>query len=152
MRIKTSVHKFVFRLQAGFSLEEVVMSIALSGLSLAGIISGYVLAAQRVDWSAYSFAAQTQAQQRIEQTRAAKWDTMGNPQVDEVVSSNFPQMIAALDFLKSSTNVVYGTNKTTITTLSVNPPLKMVQVDCIWSYHSRGPFTNTVITYRSPNQ
>lgn len=128
------------------------MSIALSGISLAGIISGYVLAADRADWSGLSFSAQSQALQRMEQTRAAKWDTMGYPAVDEMVSSNFPQVVTALDFLRSSTNVVYGTNTTTIDTISSDPPLKMVQVDCVWSYRSHGPFTNTVITYRSPNQ
>ena len=32
----------------------------------------------------------------------------------------------------SKTNIVYVTNYTSILTVSTNPPVKMVRVDCVW--------------------
>ncbi len=46
----------------------------------------------------------------------------------------------------------YGTNTTTILTISTNPPLKLVRVDCTWTYPGRGVYTNSVFTYRAANQ
>ena len=48
--------------------------------------------------------------------------------------------------------VLYGTNRVSIVQVSDSPPLRMVQVDCVWSYPERGPFTNSVVMYRSPDQ
>ena len=92
------------------------------------------------------------AMRRLEQTRAAKWDPLAYPSVDDVVQSNFPVTITNLDIPLNGTNAVYATNTTTITLISTNPPLKMVRVDCVWSVLSRGPFTNSLITYRAPDQ
>ena len=89
---------------------------------------------------------------RLEQARAAKWDPLGYPPVDEVVQGNFPVVVTNLNVPLNSTNVVLATNVTTISSVSADPPLKMVRVDCSWSLLSRGPFTNTVITYRAPDQ
>lgn len=140
------------RLRSGFTLIEVVTSMGVAAITIGAILSGYILSAQRSDWSACSVAAQSLAMQRVEQTRAAKWDTMAYPVVDQLVSSNFPVFVAVLDVPVVDTNVVYATNQTTITTVTTDPPLKMIRVDCSWSLMSRGPFTNTVITYRSPDQ
>ncbi len=89
--------------------------------------------------------------QRVEQTRAAKWDMIAYPPIDQLVSNNFPAVTSTLDVPVADTNVVYATSVTTIATVSTNPPLKMIRVDCIWSLMKRGPFTNTVVTYRSPD-
>ncbi len=135
-----------------FTLTEVVMAMAISALTIGGIIAGYTMSTRRAEWSAYSLAAQSLAMQRSEQARAAKWDPQAWPPVDELVSSNFPVRIEVLDIPISGTNVVYATNRTAITTLSANPPLRMIQVDCTWMFLSRGPFTNTVVTYRTGDQ
>ncbi len=135
-----------------FTLMEVVMSMAIAALSIGGIIAGYTLSARKAEWSAYSLAAHSLAMQRLEQTRSAKWDPQGWPPVDEVVSSNFPVRIDVLDIPISGTNVVYATNTTSISSLSTNPPLKMIRVDCSWMFLSRGPFTNTLVSYRTADQ
>ena len=46
----------------------------------------------------------------------------------------------------------YATNYTTVSDISVDPPLRMIQVDCVWRFMGGRLFTNTVITYRAPDQ
>ncbi|MBI3414266.1 MAG: prepilin-type N-terminal cleavage/methylation domain-containing protein [Verrucomicrobia bacterium] len=132
-----------------FTLVEVTIAMSIAALSMGAIVNGYVISAQRAEWSAYSLAAHSLAMQRLEQTRATKWDPDGSPAVDELIGVNFPVSINTLDIPRSGTNIVYATNFTTITTISTAPQLRMVQVDCVWKFMSRGLFTNTVATYRS---
>jgi prepilin-type N-terminal cleavage/methylation domain-containing protein len=135
-----------------FSLVEVVLSIAIGGILISGMIAGYMQAAVRAEWSAYSLAAQSLAIMRLEQTRAAKWDRLASPPVDQLSSNHLAQTVEVLDIPVTGTNIAYATNFTTVTTISTSPPLKMVRVDCAWSFGSRGVFTNTVFTYRAPDQ
>jgi len=136
----------------GTTLVETVISIAIVGIMIGGTVNGYILAAHRAEWSAYSLAAQSLANQRLEQARAAKWDRAAYPPVDQVVSANFPVSVDILDVPTSGMNIVYVTNYVTISTVSLNPPLKMVRVDCAWRFLNRGVFTNTIISYRAPDQ
>ena len=136
----------------GFTLTEVVFSLALIGLSAGGIINGYIQSARITDWQARSLAAQSLAMQRVEQCRAAKWDTRSFPVVDQLVSSNFPTVTEQMDLPTVSTNASYATIYTTITAVSTSPPLRMMQADCVWNFPGRGWFTNTVVTYRAPDQ
>lgn len=140
------------KLCAGGSLVEVIMSVAISAISVGGIMQGYIMSSQRVEWLTCSQAANSQAAQRIEQVRAAKWDSQAYPVVDEVVSTNFPTVVAPFDMPSTGNNQVYGTNVVTITTVSVSPPLKMVSVECTWRAFNRGVVTNTITVYRSPDQ
>lgn len=140
---------------SAFTLMEVVMSLAILGLSLGGILTLYVRSAQHVDWSGYSLSAQMMALGGLEQCRAAKYDPHGSPPTDALVSANFPPRVDVLD--PGATNgttscASYGTNTTTILTISTNPALKLVRVDCTWTYPGRGVFTNSVSTYRAANQ
>jgi prepilin-type N-terminal cleavage/methylation domain-containing protein len=144
-------HTTSFR-NEGFTLAEVVITTAIGAIVIGGSIYGYITAAQRAEWAAYSLAAHSLAMQRVEQSRAAKWDLLGFPPVDELVATNFPEQVNMLDIPVSKTNIVYATNFTTITTVTANPLLKMIRVDCCWSFMNRGPFTNTVVTYRAPDQ
>jgi hypothetical protein len=136
---------------AAFTLVEVVMAAALGSLTVGAGLYGYVLSARRAEWSGYSLAAHSLAVQGVEQARAAKWDPTGS-QPDELVSSNFPSVVNILDIPISGTNIVYATNFTTISYASTNPSIKMIRVDCVWKFIKNGPFTNTVITYRAPDQ
>ena len=138
--------------QKGFTLMEVVISIAIISVSLGAILALYVQSAVRAEWSSYSLSAQMMALSGIEQCRAAKFDPRGSPPTDNLVSSNFPVRVDVLDVGTINGVVTYGTNTTTITTIAANPPLKMVQVDCVWTYPRRGRFTNSVYTYRAANQ
>ena len=133
-------------------LSEAVVSLGVAGIMILGLVSGYLLAVRQAEWSAYSLAANGLALEQLEQVKAAKWDPMGSPPVDQVVSSNFPTEVLALDVPVCQSNIVYATNFTTISTLATNPPLKMVRVDCVWFYYQRKLFTNTLVTYRAPDQ
>jgi Tfp pilus assembly protein PilV len=135
-----------------FTLVEVVISSLIGAVVMAGIIYGYVMSAERTEWSSYYQAAQSIAMQRMEQTRAAKWEVQTMPQTDELQSTNFPVVVKVLDIPSSKTNIVYATNVTRISTVSASPPLKMIQVDCSWKFWKRGVFTNTIVTYRAPDQ
>jgi type II secretory pathway pseudopilin PulG len=137
---------------SAFTLAEVMISIAVATISIGGIVVGFNVAARRAEWSACSTAAQLMAMRGLEQTRAAKWDPLGYPPVDDLVGGNYSNAVAGLNIPLSNTNAVYATNRTSIILVSTNPLLKMVRVDCVWSLLSRGPFTNTVITYRAPDQ
>jgi hypothetical protein len=133
-------------------LVEVVISTAIATLAVGAIINGYLMASKRAEWSGASLAAHSLAMQRIEQTRAAKWDPLAYPPVDELTSSNFPPSVELLDIPISGTNRIYATNIVTISLISSNPPLKMIQVVCTWPFQSRGSFSNTVTTYRAADQ
>lgn len=152
MNTRSTIKPVARRSVFAFTLAEVMISIAVATISIGGIVVGFNVAAQRAEWSTCSTAAQLMAMRGIEQTRAAKWDPLGYPPVDDLLAGNYSNAVAALNIPLSNTNAVLATNRTSITLVSANPPLKMVRVDCIWSLLSRGPFTNTVITYRAPDQ
>lgn len=136
----------------GFTLAEVVISAALGAMVVGSSIYGYVMSTKRAEWSGYSLAAHSLAMQGLEQARACKWDPTGTPAVDELVATNFPSQINILDIPFSGTNIVYATNFWTISTISTNPTLKMVRVDCVWRFMNKRNFTNTVVTYRASDQ
>ncbi|HYG34553.1 MAG TPA: hypothetical protein VEC99_07205 [Clostridia bacterium] len=140
----------------GFTLTEVAVSIALAALSFAGVIYGYVLTANQAEWSAYSLAAHSLALQGVEQARAAKWDPLAWPPIDELGVTNYLQT-AQLDVPVTGGNPTWATNYVSITTILGNPPLRQLRADCVWSLPSRGtvvrgPFTNTVISLRAADQ
>jgi type II secretory pathway pseudopilin PulG len=139
---------------SAFTLAEVIVAAGIAVVALGGIIYGYILSAQRAEWSAYSLAAQSLAMQRLEQTRSAKWDPMGYPPDNDHLTTNFFPIIRTnvLDIPITKTNFVYATNVTTISTVSTSPPLRMIRIDCSWSFPHRGTFTNTVVCYRAPDQ
>jgi prepilin-type N-terminal cleavage/methylation domain-containing protein len=134
----------------GFTLVEVLVSVAIAALVIGGVMTGYTTKTKRAEWSAYSTAAQSAALQQVEQIRTAKWDPLALPATDELVGSNFPVVPVKLDLPDATGTPAYATNHTTITSLSSNPPLKLIRVDTVWFLNARGPFTNTVTTYRSP--
>jgi prepilin-type N-terminal cleavage/methylation domain-containing protein len=136
----------------GFTLAEVLIALGILGISLGGILTVYIRSAVSSDWSAHSVSAQMTALSGLEQCRAAKFDPRGSPPTDELVSTNFPQRTYVLDVGTSVGQRTYSTNTTTILTLSTNPPLKMVRVECTWFYPRKGLFTNSAVTYRAANQ
>jgi hypothetical protein len=119
---------------------------------LTGIISGYRIVVQRADWANRSLAAEALAMQRMAQVQAARWDHLAWPPVDELSSNGFPEVRWPLEvpIVRGLTN--WATLLTTIRDLGTNPPLKSVQVDCVWSIPDRGNFTNTLLTLRGPDQ
>lgn len=132
-------------------MSEIVVAMAITGIGVFAVVAGFVNAATQAEASAYVLAGQCQALERLEQVRAAKWDPNAAPPIDEMVSTNFPVLVKVLDIPRKNVKV-FATNRTTISVISVNPPLKMMQVDCVWSWMNKKLYTNTVMTYRGPDQ
>lgn len=133
------------------TLAEVVVALAITGLSVGGIISGYNYCTTSAERAGLSFAANARAMERIEETRSAKWDTASWPVVDFLVASNFPSKTVMLDLSGTGTETTTATILTTISQISSNPPLRSIRVDCVWNYKTRF-VTNTIETCRAPDQ
>jgi type II secretory pathway pseudopilin PulG len=134
-----------------FSLIEATIASTIAALMFGGIVYGYIQSSRNAEWSAYSFAAQSLAIQRLEQTRACRWDPEATPVVDELNTTNFPTSYSILDVPMTGSNVVYATNYTTITTISTAPSLRMISVDSVWKFINGRFYTNSIATYRAPD-
>ena len=131
---------------------EALVSMLLLGIMVTGVISGFIQTHRMAEWATYDQAAQSLAMQPIEQSRAAIWDPERAVPIDELVTNNFPMTTNVLDVPIAGTNVVYATNTIQIKTISTDPPLRMISVQCTWAFPNRGVFTNSVFTYRAPDQ
>ncbi|HTD65000.1 MAG TPA: hypothetical protein VK846_00520 [Candidatus Limnocylindria bacterium] len=128
------------------------MSMLILGIMVTGVVGGYMQAHRQAEWSAYSLAANSLAMQPIEQARAAQWDLYKVPPKDDLTNMA-AWTTNVLDIpINGTNNIVWATNRTTVTTISTAPPLKEIKVECTWAFMNRGVFTNTVITYRAPDQ
>ena len=158
---------------AGFTLAEVVIAIAVTGLAFAGILTGYTQSSRQAEWAGYSLAAQALAVQQIEQARSAVWDystvsgrneltnlNLINPQYNSATKTATGYSWATLDLPYSGANTVKATNYVIIKMFYINnnanPPvqLQMVQVDTVWPFAAGGLlkyFTNTIATYFAPD-
>jgi type II secretory pathway pseudopilin PulG len=137
----------------GFTLVEALISTVLSGFAITGLIVGYATMARQAEFAVYSTAATSVAQQGIEEARAAKWDTVSSPAVDQLVITNFPSYSVVLDISADAGTVVRGTNFFEIMTVSTNPPLKHVKVDCVWSMDGGITlYTNSIAVLRAADQ
>lgn len=142
--------------KSGFTLAEVVISMAVLALVVQGVVVAYTTSARQAEWNAHSLAAQSLALQGAEQARAAKWDTqdpnqgIGPGQPDELGVTNYFRT-DTLDIPMNGQPLVV-TNYVSVTTASANPPLRQIRSDCVWRFMNRGWYTNTVIVLRSPDQ
>lgn len=157
----------------GFTLAEVVISVAVTGLAFAGILTGYNQSSRRAEWAGYSLAAQALAVQQIEQGRSAIWDystgngrneltnlNLLNPQYNSATKTATGYSWATLDLPYSGTNTVRATNYVTIKMFYFNnvsnPPvqLQIMQVDTVWPFAAGRAlkyFTNSIATYFAPD-
>jgi type II secretory pathway pseudopilin PulG len=146
------INRNTFGGQRAFSLIEALIASTIAALMFGGIVYGYIQSSRNAEWSAYSFAAQSMAIQRLEQARSCKWDPDATPTVDQLTSDQFPTVVWPLDIPMTGSNVVYATNYTTITTISTAPPLKMISVETVWPFTlSKRLYTNAIVTYRAPD-
>ncbi len=141
-----------------------VICFTIVALVIGGSMTAYTHSALFTERAGYQLAAQCQAVQQFEHVRAAVWDTMAVPPVDN--TTNFPNGIVSganvsfvttniLELPISGTNVIYATNFLTITTITVtnNPPtyVKLVQVDTFWPWNGV-VMSNVMVAYRSPDE
>jgi prepilin-type N-terminal cleavage/methylation domain-containing protein len=165
MLIKTRQNKAYVTKRSGdaFSLVEVLVALLIFGMVSAGILWGYVQANRLAEWSSMSLGAQSYALQGIEQARAAKWDTASYRQVmddflpvpastgttnyTQLDTNDVPQSGAPLLL----TNVITISNVYSSTNGGLN--LRQIRSDVYWKFPLTGRlYTNTVITFRAPDQ
>ena len=119
------------------TLVEVVVALAITGLTVGGIISGYIYCTTSAVKAELVQAASARALERIEQARSAQWDTAGSTNVDQLVATNFPNEVVSLDTPGTNWGGTSATIVTTISQISVNPPIRGIRVDCIWQFRGR---------------
>lgn len=142
---------------SGFTLAEVVISLAIAAMLFAGLISAYIQSSYRAEWTGYSLAAQSLAVQQLEQARSAAWDINTSPARNEI--TNVPTLTSAiLDLPVTGTNVTWATNYSTILSVSITntagASVYMVRVDTVWPFIWRGLtryYTNTVADMFAPD-
>ena len=140
---------------AAFTLFEVLISIVILAMVMAGTIYGYVEANRNAEWNSMSYAAQSYALQGLEQVRAAKWDLSTNPVWDDIPAPTNYTQIDIMDIPVSGAPY-YVTNYISMTKIWVpnsSAELRQVKSECVWVFPRTGKtFTNTVITYRAPDK
>lgn len=154
------------RQNSAFTLAEVLVAAAITGLVFGGILSGYIQAARRAEWSGYSLAAQAYGIQQLEQARAAMWDVSSETVVNQITNLNLLNWTNSGNLWRGYcwTNLdvpIRGTNYTRVTnyvyvtnvTVSATPPVSVysVQVNTVWLFRDKLQ-TNTVVSYYAPDQ
>ena len=167
--------------RAGFSLVEVLIAFLLFGMTVSGLIYGYEQANRLAEMSSMSLAAQSLAEQGMEQARSAQWDSQQYPPTngpgtsDEIKlydnaginicftngqisqgHTNYQQS----DFLDvpSTGASIWITNYISVTNINVinasgGVPLRQIRSDVVWTLPLDGrQYTNTVITQRAPDE
>jgi len=132
---------------------EMITAMAIAGITVAGVVSGFMQIFVTGQSSAYSLAAHSQAMRGLEQARSAKWDPMASPPKDDLgANTNWPPDPQILDLPMQGNNITYATNRVFIRTISTQPPLRQIKVETTWSFMNRRVFTNSIVTYRAPDQ
>jgi prepilin-type N-terminal cleavage/methylation domain-containing protein len=142
--------------RAGMTLVEVLVATAVFALVFGSVLTGITQASYRVAWSKYNAAATKFAEQRMEQIQSAPLELVASPPIDAVVTTNFPTDYVDMEHFVGSTNRVRATRTVTIDAIPNSNPnamkYKVITVNVFWSYRGRGPFTNTLVTIRAPDQ
>jgi prepilin-type N-terminal cleavage/methylation domain-containing protein len=147
-----NLERTLSRVQSGMTLAEVVVAMSITGLAVAGIVTGYVYCTTSAEKAGLNLVANARAMERLEETRSVKWDTASSPPVDLLIATNFPSKNVTLDLSGSGVGVVTATLNTSITQISTTPPLRRIRVDCIWKFKGAETITNTIETCRAPDQ
>jgi type II secretory pathway pseudopilin PulG len=128
------------------TLTEVVVALAIVGLILASTVIGYINCAKASVKTELEQAANAKAMERLEATHCAIWAPLRATPVDQLVASNFPDLVVSLDQPGTNLTGTVATIKTTIASISTNPPMRSVHVDCIWQFQGQEWMTNSVET------
>jgi prepilin-type N-terminal cleavage/methylation domain-containing protein len=144
--------RFPPRGRAGMTLVEVVMALAITGLTVAGIVSGYVYCTTAAVKAELAQAANAKALERIEETRSAIWAPDRASPVDQLVATNFPDEVVTLDLPGTNSAGTSATIQTLITPISSSPPIRRIRVDCIWQFRGVELVTNSIETCRAADQ
>jgi prepilin-type N-terminal cleavage/methylation domain-containing protein len=156
--LNQKVVQFPPRGRAGMTLVEVVVALAITGLVVAGIVTGYIFCTTSTVKDSLYMAANARAMERIEETRSAIWAPYRAQPVDELVATNFLDKIVTLDLSGSGSAITSATLKTDISQILPSPslpfsaPVMRIRVDCIWQFKGGDFITNSIETCRAPDQ
>jgi hypothetical protein len=134
------------------TLVEVVVALAITGLMVAGIVTGYIFCTTSTVKDSLYMAGNARAMERLEETRSAIWAPYRGDPEDDLVATNFPDKVVTLDLSGSGSDTTSATLKTEITQISLSPPVRRIRVDCIWQFRGVELITNTIETIRAPDQ
>jgi type II secretory pathway pseudopilin PulG len=149
---------------AGFTLVETLVAFFVFGLVGAGVIYGYLQTNRMAEWAAMSLAAQSYASQGAEQARAAKWDPSAYPQTasTDQLTNGTVRVNSGANYIfdvpikgdpTSANFAFFVTNTVSISNVSVNPPLRQIISQVIWTFYvNQRVYTNTVVLLRAPDQ
>jgi Tfp pilus assembly protein PilV len=137
---------------AGMTLVEVLVSMAIATMTIAGIISGYYCCTKAVVKAELQQAASAKAMERLEVTRSAVWAPQRSTPKDDLVITNFPDLTVSLDVVGTNAAGTMATVRTTIAPISASPPMRLVHVDCIWQFQGGQWITNSVECIRAGDQ
>jgi prepilin-type N-terminal cleavage/methylation domain-containing protein len=162
-------------LRGAFTLVEVLISIVLLAMVLAGVCYGYSEANRIAIWCSMSQAAQSFALQGMEQARAALWNpwdeytNTGYGTEDELPPSAYavftqqdfmdipmkgvPYTSTATNYTYFQTNYVYITKVTNSSSGTFYCQLRQITSTVVWTFPYTGKtWTNTVVTLRASDQ
>src|ERR1700743_1035808 len=91
--------------QAGFTLAEMVICLAIMALVIGGTMNAYTNSSRFAERAGYQLAAQGQTIQMLERARAGLWDTATVPITDTM--TNGATNVSILDLPITGTNVVW---------------------------------------------
>ena len=153
----------------GFTLVEVVVSVAIIALLFGGVLTAYVQTNRQAEWAGYSLAAQAIGIHQVEQARSAVWDSsiakneltnlnLLNWSYSATTKQGQGYTTRVLDIPISGSNVISATNFVTVKMMSVtgytNVQVQMLLVDTVWPFPtSTGVrlYTNRTATYFGPD-
>jgi Flp pilus assembly protein TadG len=140
--------------EKGATLVEVLIASLIFAVVFGSILTGLIQSNSRTAWITTDAAASKLAEQRLEQTQNARWDSSAIPPIDEVTSNNFPSLTVTLDNSGGGGNAVVATSTVQVIPLPDASSLayKVIRSQVTWMLFGRGPFTNTAITLRAPDQ
>jgi prepilin-type N-terminal cleavage/methylation domain-containing protein len=158
MKIRFSTQQagcFPSRDRAGMTLIEVMIALAITGLMVGGIITGYIYCTTAAIKAELAQLANAKALQRVEEARSAPWNTSSVLTTDQLIGSNFPVQTVSLDMPGTDTNGTLATIYTTIAPISptpFSPPIATIHVDCVWQFRGAEWVTNSIETIRAADQ
>jgi prepilin-type N-terminal cleavage/methylation domain-containing protein len=138
--------------RAAFTLMEVLISLVIFALVAAGMVYGYVQSNRFAEWSEMSLAAQSIASEGVEQARSAVWQTSTATNIDDLPA---PATYIRTNYIEVPTSgqTLTVTNYISVTTVTANPPVRQIFVQCMWQFPlTRKWFTNTVVAQRAEIQ
>jgi Tfp pilus assembly protein PilV len=154
--------------QQGFTLGEILVAFFVFGLVMSGLLCGYVQVNRMSELSAMSLAAQSFAEQGLEEAKSVQWNYVRWPNTNAdsqdpfwtppgVGYTNLPAQVDTLD-VPTSGAPIYVTNFVTVSNVCTwlnpsNPPLRQIVCYCVWAFPIDGSLcTNTAIALRAPDQ